>query len=489
MHSFSRYTEFLLLLCEVESIKGDYELSSQYCLQAAKLLECDTHCKQLLATQDQSTVGGMNSEGQSTVGGATLTDSASYVKMIDYETSLDEDSFLDQMANLDIHTPPSSPKYHVHSRNVIKGVSPSLPAMELHPQACLCQVCTNPQSLLHTARLVVQCCSVAHMQTKDELEKEKDSIDSSVSLTRVHLVANALVSLREMVNKRIEKCNKALESISISGAAETTRIDSNKTKTKGSSRSTKSASQRTKKSSKSPLTSRSESSRCSIAESAAFQCVLADIAVMKAECSLILERPREAIEELESALLLLGQGDNEDNCVNKELGVARAWLHYQKGVACVQEVALTRPELAAQLYEENVRERGEIKPLLEDSSVATKSKRTRAVRKATTFASSTTRRTRHTAAKSNTASKGGSRQEAVQNPFSHSLKHFLTCYQLCFPSLPALLTREVCQWVGLLVRGWRGEGGGDEMAAHFVNAGINCTLTHQTIYCLGKKIR
>ena len=63
------------------------------------------------------------------------------------------------------------------------------------------------------------------------------------------------------------------------------------------------------------------------------------------------------------------------------------------------------------------------------------------------------------------------------------------CYQLCFPSLPAVLTREVSQWVGLLVRGRRGEGGGAEIAAHFVNTGINCTLTHQTIYCIGKKMR
>lgn len=486
---FSRYTEFLLLVCEIECVRGEYVLSSQYCLQAARLLECHTHCKHLLATQmeqGQSAVGGATCEGESAVGGATRNESNSCVKRIDYETSFDDDSFLEEMANLNIHTSPNS------HQDVIKGMPPSLTAMELHPQACLCQVCTNPQYLLHTARLVVQCCNVALMQMKDTLKED----DPSVSLTRVHLIADALMSLRDMVSKGVKKCDKALEGVSTAGAVERNETvtgggGKERPRAKGSSRSTKTASQRSKKSSKSPSNFSSESTPCSIAESAEFQRVLASIAVTKSECSFILERPKEAITELESTLLQLGQA-NRDDYIDKELGVARAWLHYQMGVACVQEVELNQPELAAQLYEERVREGDGTKPLVEDNSVAitSRSKRSRATKKCTTTsASTTTRRTRNTTAKSSSASKESSRREATENLFSLALKHFITCYQLCFPSLPAILTREVCQWVGLLVRGWRGEGGGAEIAVHFINAGINCTLTHQAIYCLGKKIR
>ena len=492
---FSRYTEFLLLVCEIESVRGEYDLSSQHCLQAASLLEYHTHCKQLLAPQmeqGQSAVEGANSEGQSAVGGATTSDSTSCVRKIDYETSFDDDSFLDQMANLDIHTPLSSPQ---ESTGVIKGISPSLPAVELHPQACLCQVCTNPQSLLHTARLVVQSCNVALMQTRDRLE-EKGSTDSSVNLARVHLVADALVSLRETLSRRIKKCDKALEGVNAARNVERSGImtvgdDGRKEKprTKNSSRS---AGQRAKKSTKSPSIFSPQSTRHSVAESAEFQCILARVAVARSECSLILEQPKEAIQELESALSQLRHGDKDDCVVDKELGVARAWLHYQMGVACVQEVELSKPELSARLYEERMSERDETKQVVEDDSVATtsRSKRSRTTRKTANSSTSTnTRRTRNTAAKSNSASKGSSRQEALENPFLLALEHFLTCYQLCFPSLPAVLTREVSRWVGLLVRGWRGEGGGAEIVAHFVNAGINCTLTHQTIYCLSKKIR
>ena len=335
----------------------------------------------------------------------------------------------------------------------------------------------------------MQCCNVVLMQTRDKLEKE-DSIDSCVNLARVHLVADALVSLRETVNKRIKKCDKVLESVNAARDVDRNEImtigDGGRKEKPRAKNSSRSAGQRAKKSTKSPST------HCSIAESAEFQCVLASIAVAKSECSLILERPKEAIKELESALSELSHGDKDNSVVDKELGVARAWLHYQMGVACVQEVELSQPELSARLYEERMSEGDEIKRLIEDDSVATisRSKRSRTAKKTATSSTSTsTRRTRNTAAKSNSASKGSSRQEALENSFSLALEHFLTCYQFCFPSLPAVLTREVSRWVGLLVRGWRGEGGGAEIAAHFVNTGINCTLTHQTIYCLGKKIR
>lgn len=367
-------------------MRGEYDLSSHHCLQVARLLECHTLCKQLLAAQTTE-------QNQSVMG-------------------------------------------------VAKGMSPppSLPAMELHPQACLCQMCTNPQSLLHTTRLVVQCCDLILMKTRDKIEREH-CVDSSMNLATVHLVADAVVRLREVIDTRIKKCDKVLQSVYTTEAVERSGMiiakdgDSKgagkeRTKTKNSSRSTKSTRQKTKKFTKSPSSFNSDSALCSIAESTEFQCVQASIALTMSECSLMLEQPKEAIKDLESALSQLRHGD-KDSCLDKEMGVARAWLHYQMGVACVQEVELRQPKLSAQLYEGIVRARD----------------------------------------------------------FSLALKHFLTCYQLCFPSLPAILTREVSQWVGLLVRGRRGEGGGAEIAAHFVNAGINCTLTHQTIYCLGKKIR
>ena len=470
-------------------MKGEYELSSQHCLQAATLLECHTQCKQLLATQTME-------QGQSAaVGGeaTTTSDSTSCIRKIVYDTSFDDDSFLDQMANLDIHTSPSLPQ---DGSTIIKGASPpSLPSMELHPGACMCQVCTNPQSALHTARLVVQCSNIALMQIRDGLEK-----DSNVDLARVRLVADVLVSLREVVSKRIEKCDKALETVNTAGGVEKRNETGGESgggggkERKISKKSSRSAGHRTNKSIKSPSISSSKTDRRSVAESADFQRVLASVAVARSESFIILEQPKEAVEELESALsqAQLRQGDYNDICVDKELGVARAWLHYQMGVACVQEVELSRPELSARLYEE----RGdETKQLVEDDTVATttsRSKRSKTAKKTVTTSSSSVttrpRRTRKTAAvKSNHSA--SSRQGARENPFSLALNHFLSCYQLCFPSLPAILTREVSQWVGLLVRGQSGEGGGAEIAAHFVNTGINCTLMHQTIYCIGKKMR
>ena len=399
--------------------------------------------------------------------------------MTDYESYEDEDSFLDQVASLDIRTPPHSP------HGIMKGISP-LHSIELHPQACLCQVCTNPLSLLHTAKLVVQCCDVALMQTKDELGKVISSEDdvTSAILTRVHLSASAIVSLKEMVKKRIDKCNKALQNISIPGAEPPNQSTKNKAKAKVSSRSTKSTSRRTKKSSKSPLVCSSEPQQCSVAKATEFQCAVASMAITRSECSLIMERPREAMEELESALSQLGGGGGDHT--DKELCLSLARLHYQMGVACMQEMELSQPSVAMRLWEESViskktertRDREEDDSSLDPGSTVTKS-RSKPSRK------TATRRTRTNTTKSSSANKGLS-QDSMKGAFSHCLNHFLIAYQLCFPSVPAIMTREVSQWVGVLVRG--GDGA-EEPAAHFINVGMNCTLTHQTIYCLGKKIR
>ena len=456
---FCRYTEFLLLVCEIESVKGEYDMSAQHCLQAATLLECHTQCKQLLVIQTAK-------QGQSAeVGGGatTASDSTSCVRKIVYDTSFeDDDSFLDQMANLDIHTSPSLPQ---DGSTIIKGVSPSLlPAMELHPDACMCQVCTNPQSTLHTARLVVQCCNVTLMQIRGGLEK-----DSNVDLARVRLVADVLASLRKMVSKRIKKCDKVLATFNTAGGVEKrNEIGSGgkeRTKSKNSSRST---GHKTKKSTKLSSIPSPKSTCRSIAESADFQCVLVGIAVARSECSLILEQPKEAIEELESALSQLRQEDYDDNSIDKELGVARAWLHYRMGVACVQEVELSQPELSARLYKERVSEGDETKQLIDDTVATTtsRSKRSRTAKKTATTSSASAstrpRRTRNTTAVKSSNCSASLREEARaevrDDLFSLALNHFLMCYQLCFPSLPAVLTRDVSQWVGLLVRGRRGEG-------------------------------
>ena len=463
MHS-NRYTEFLLLLAEIESVKGEYDLASQYCLQASRLLECEPSCKQLLLTP--STSQGPPSEGE------RETVSKSPVKMASSDLFSDDDSFLDQVASLDIHTPPTSPL----GSDTMKWTSPLHP-IELHPQACLCSMCTNPPSLLHKAQLVVQCCSIALSQARDQLEKQCVSVDTPALMSRIYLVSSVLISLKEMVHKRIEKCDRVLEGV---GVPETEQADhvtgtsshvtggrtNDKLKVNRSSHSAKGAQRRPKKCSKTTPQSTPEQTNHSIVKSPAFQCILASIVITKSECSILMERPGEAIKEVKSALSLL-----EEHHMDKELCLALAQLHFQMGVAAVQEVELNVPAVATELWE-GKRKMEE----LDNDSTTTSRSRVKSSRK------NSNRRTKASGTKSSSTNK----HMCQDSQFSSALEHFVTCYQLCFPTLPAILTREVCQWVGLLVRG---VGGAEEVVAHFVNAGMNCTLTHQTVYSLGKKIR
>ena len=460
-----------MLLSEIETVKGEYELASQYCLQISKLLESESHCRQLLSS---STTANGQSEG-----GAAREADQSGMEMADCDSFSDEDSFLEHVASLDIHTPPSSPR----GEGAIKGIPP-LHRLELHPQACLCQVCTNPLSLLHTASMVVQCCEIALWRTKNRIEKEL-SVDKTTSavgcLQLASLLATALDSLREMVNGRSEKCDKILERIYYPEAKQIGHVSAvDKSRGKGSSRSTKTAPKRTKKSSKLSQCS-AEPSNYSVTKATRFQCIFANITGAKSECFLLLERPKEVIEEAESVLSELIR----EGYTDKELSTSLARLHYQLGVACVQEVELHQPAVARQLWEGSLlrkNEGGDFCSLTDDGSATNRSSRSRSTRK------TTTRKTKATSSKSSSTSKKSSR-DSISSPFSRSLNHFLTCYQLCFPNLPAVITREVCQWVGLLVRGGAVGMATEEMAGHFLNSGINCTLTHQAVYSLGKKIR
>ena len=475
----SRFTEFSLLLSKIESVKGEYELATQYCLQTSKLLESESHCQQLLL---MPSTNGQREEGKEITG-----ESKNDVEMADYDSFSDEDSFLDHVANLDIHTPPSSPR---GSAVFIKG-TPPLHGLEVHPKACLCQVCTNPLSLLHTAKLVVQCVDVALWQTRDKMEKASASTDEVTNVTdlerRVSLLASALVNLKDVVNQRMTKCDKMLEGVSLleysEGQGHVTGTSGRDGRRKGSSRSTKSAPQRkTNKSSKTASKDSSEIHHYSVTKAIEFKCVLADLATAEAECCILLEKPSKAMEVAKSALSQL-QGDDH---TDKELCLALARLHYQMGVACVQEVELNQPVVAKQLWEECSRKE-EVKCEEKEEAQCSTDGGTKSTTRSKSKSSNrrtTTRRTKTTASKK--SAKSVPNLDSVKSPFSQSLEHFLMCYQLCFPNLPSVLMREVCQWVGLLVRA---AGATQELSAHFINSGINCTLTHQAVYSLGKKIR
>ena len=407
-----------------------------------------------------------------------------YVEIAASDSFSDDDSLLDRIADLDIHTPPTSP-------SVIKGASPLSTVVELHPQACLCQVCTNPSSLLHTAKLVVQCSSNTILKTKDKLQEDCTSSENGVNLSisaAVSLISSTCTSLKDMIKNRVQKCDQVLENVGerlkrtdtsggvVDGCGQTKSSSGGK----GSSRSTvKGAPRKTKKSSKSiPRTSEESATSLSVSHAVEFLSVMSDVATTLSECWLLEERPKEAMKEIETAILKL-RGERGGDSTDKEWCLVMARLHYQMGVACVQEVELSRPEVVAQLWEElGSRETGDT-----GQSTDSSAGRTRARSKSTK--KTTTRKPRSTASKASSAKKVVSRDF----PLSRALEHFLTCYQLCFPNLPALMTREVCQWVGLLLRGRGDVGGAEEMTAHFVNMGMNCTLTHQTIYCLGKKFR
>ena len=389
----------------------------------------------------------------------------------------DDDSLLDQVANLDIRTPPTSPC----DAGVIKGASP-LPAVEPHPQACLCQVCTNPVSFLHAAKVIVQCINIAILRSKDKLEEEENDDRLNLMLT-VNLLSSVCAGLREMIKKRVTKCDKMLENVCgpsgvgvVGGCGQDTPSTS---KGKGSSRSAKGAPRKTKKK-KSTSHSCDDPLTCvSVGNATELYGVLSSVAVTTAECWLLVEKPTEAIKEIEATISEL-RGERGGDSTSKDVCLALAQLHYQMGVACVQEVELSRPDIAVQLWEEsNNRDIRDVDQPIEDAGCKPRS-RARSTRK------TATRKQRSTTSKATSSKKG---LDCNNTPFSLALEHFLTCYQLCFPSLPAVMTREVCQWVGLLLRGCGNVGGVEEMVAHFVSTGMNCTLTHQAVYCLGKKMR
>ncbi len=77
---------------------------------------------------------------------------------------------------------------------------------------------------------------------------------------------------------------------------------------------------------------------------------------------------------------------------------------------------------------------------------------------------------------------GGNGRSQGHRLLKKSIDEFLLSYQYCFPLMPALLLRDTCQWLGVLLQ---------EMnhAHHFLSYSQHISLSHQTALSLGDKIR
>lgn len=71
----------------------------------------------------------------------------------------------------------------------------------------------------------------------------------------------------------------------------------------------------------------------------------------------------------------------------------------------------------------------------------------------------------------------------VPKPFQQALSHFCTSLQLCYPSCPPLLLREVYQWLSVVLSPYH-----PNLAAHCLLHSFHLSLAHQAATTLAKKI-
>lgn len=462
---FNRYIEFCNVLCEIHLTRGHLECSLVFINQVAKLLECEEYCKCVISSievQVKSMPTCADGAENQQSGDASVECSSSFSEDSD-------DSFLSEMA-ASVKTPPlrrTGTKDHL---------------LSTHPPLCTCLMCVSHVSLLQSVKLALLVCDLAMQRT---LEFQAENIIPELNgcaetLLKVLSDANALL------NNRIPKCNKVMESIVLSGGNNIHIVSHSKSKPKSqrSNRAGKST-KKTSRKSQDPL-----SSLLDITRSSSYFCVYADQAKLTADCYLLLLQPDEAITCVESAI------EREtiphmDVFSNEKL----AHLHYTLGVARVQELENNHPELAKSLWEggssseektvgqtidqENDPLRANLKVSQskdseEDPLVTRRPRRGRkAVSKSRTEC---------------TTQKPPSSKHLSQVQLSKAatkvVEHFLTAYQLCFPTMPAFLLRDTSRWLTLLL-----SGNSPDVASHFLALSMNVTLTHQTIYSLGKKIK
>ena len=74
--------------------------------------------------------------------------------------------------------------------------------------------------------------------------------------------------------------------------------------------------------------------------------------------------------------------------------------------------------------------------------------------------------------------------QSIPDSVMKFLSHFFTAYQLCFPVGPSLLLRDTCQWLCVCLSSTH-----VDLAHHFLSQSVQVSLSHQSVYAMGKKWR
>lgn len=465
-YTLDRYIEFCNLLCEIHLTRDHQDCSLVFINQVAKLLECEDYCKEIVSSMEFQLVSTPTLDK----GSQPTADSSPEVRNLTFSDESD-DSFLSELAGI------STPKLRRVGAGQTKDNS-----LTTHPYSCTCLMCVSHTSLLQNVKLALLVCELAMQKVlKCQAESNADVPEFSDC---VETILKVLSDANELLNNRISKCNTALKSITFSRGESLCSASKSIPKSKSFKKHTKK-----NQDSSPPL--------LDVTKSSPYFCALADLTRLTADCHLLLLQPDEAMAYIEGALRGT-KSTGIDTISNEKL----AQLHYTLGIAKVQELESDYPELAKSLLEgrsssvtpsgpDKTRDRGHVGQENEPHLANLQVPQNIEPSEEDPLASKRPRRGKKTTSKSKTgcvSQKVSSSKPLPPIQLSEATskvgEHFFIAYQMCYPSIPAFLLRDISRWLALLL-----SSDSPDVANHFLALSMNVSLTHQTIYSLGRKIK
>ena len=438
--------------------------------QIAKLLECEDYCKSVITSieiqvKSTSPTCGDNVERKASTETVITADESSSAQSDD-----SDDSFLSELV-ASVQTPPLSRAGAAQTSNH---------TLNTHPSFCTCLMCVCHTSLLQNVKLALLVCELA---TQMALESQGDHVVPNIN-SCAETILKVLSDASELLNNRIPKCNSVFKSIVIQGGG-------NVCNTTVHSRP-KSKSQRAKKSGKSNEKSSRTGNEPSldVTRSSSYFCVSAELTKLTADIYLLLLQPDEAIICIERTLDV-EKAARTETFSNEKL----AQLHYTLGIARVQQLEISHPELAKSLWEggSSSKEKSNVQVAVDQENDPRRAnlQHGKDVPEEEILVTRRPRRSRKAISKSKPGSttqiQPSSKSKLPVQLSQAAMKvveHFFIAYQMCYPSMPALLLRDITRWLALLL-----SGDSSDIASHFLALSMNITHTHQTVYSLGKKIK
>ncbi len=427
---------------------GSYHLSSLHSTQVATLLEFPLPASiEGNNDGDDETVEGKKDES----GGAKKREKEPQCADVSL-TSIDSDS-LHLSDSLDSSGSSDSSFNSTFSSTLLHGRERFSPST--HPSKCDCSLCSSLIANGHLGRLLALYCS----NTLDQTLHTMGQSSSQQEQDKVRIVSTQLMSIlhkgKELLKQRKQQCETMLSS----------HLQQPKKELKKKSKSTK------------------KYSASIIPTHPAFIVGLTELSLTIGECHLALLQPTQAIDHISSTLTELGLPQNlKEICGcthhHHKLSLCLAKAQYTLGVARLQQIEQTQPELAKRIWsnpttvvdKENEGAASEVK------------KSTRSARKTrTTKALSEINTTKESRLKPDCLKP----KNDTQFP-SEPLDHLILSYQLGVVLGSSVLVRDCCRWLCVLLSM---EVSTADLCPLFLAESMAVSLSHHTSLTLGVKIR